>query len=166
MKSRLALGGYFRSWWFDKHGRLVSYDRTPTHNLIVNEAFDPVLDYIVHGATQVDPWYVGLKSTGAVDATDTLATPINWTEITDYTGDRKEYDEAAASGGSIDNSASPATFVFDGVTTIYGAFLCSVSTGTAGIILAVGDFSSAKGPVGIGDYLYVTYTLTIADDGV
>ena len=134
-------------------------------NLITNEGLDHILDVVLHGTTPVSPWYVGLKNAGAAAAADTLASHAAWTENTNYTGDRQEYVEAAASSQSTTNSANKASFpITSDSQTIAGAFLASAATGTSGTLLCVVDFASAKSADN-GDTLEVTYTISAADDG-
>lgn len=134
-------------------------------NLLTNEGLDHLLDVLVGGATQVNPWYVFLKNTGIPAATDTLASHATWTENTNYTGNRQEYIEAAASSQSVTNSASKASFPITVDTqALHGTGLASAATGTVGTLLCVADFSSVKNADN-GDTLEVTYTLNAADDG-
>jgi len=133
-------------------------------NLVVNEGLNHILDVIFHADTPVDPWYVGLKLTGSPAAGDTLPSHGGWTEATGYAEDRKEYIEAAASGQSITNAASKATFAISSTATIDGAFVAAVSAGTGGVLMCAADFASAKG-VSSGDTLEVTYAISAADDG-
>jgi hypothetical protein len=46
--------------------------------------------------------------------------------------------------------------------TIAGAFLCTVSSGTSGILYSAGDFTGGDKSVDSGDTLNVTYTLSTA----
>lgn len=163
IKQRIALGGVFEVVCIGPDG--VEKWREIAHNLITNVGLDHILDIVFHGDTPVSPWYVGLKNTGTVAAGDTLASHAGWTENANYTGDRKAYDEAAASGQSITNSASKAVFAIDTDTqSIHGAFLCSVATTTTGVLICAADFASAKSADN-GDTLEVTYTVSAADDG-
>ena len=134
-------------------------------NLITNEGLDHILDVVLHGTSAVSPWYVGLKNTGSVAAADTLASHAGWAENSNYTGNRQEYVEAAASSQSTTNSANKASFAIDTDSqTIAGAFLASAATGTSGTLLCVVNFSSSKS-ADDGDTLEVTYTISAADDG-
>jgi hypothetical protein len=89
-----------------------------------------------------------------------MASHSSWSEITDYSGDRKEWTEGAAAGGSMTN-ASSVDFSVTGTATIAGAFLNTASTGTAGTLYGVVDFSSARSVIS-GDTLQVTVTVTAA----
>ena len=124
-------------------------------NLVVNEGLYHILDVTLTGATQVSTWYVGLKNTGSVAPADTLANHSGWTEFTDYSGDRPEYQEAR-SGTTVSNSSNKASFSITASGTVYGAFLCSVATGTTGTLLCAKDFSTSKS-VSNGDTLNVQY---------
>lgn len=120
---------------------------------------------LLHGATPVSPWYVGVfEGNYTPVAGDTAATfPANATESTAYDeATRQEYVEAAASSQSTTNSASKATFTFNATKTIYGAFLSSVSTKstTTGTLLAANKAGTAKSVVD-DDQLLITYTLSM-----
>ena len=163
MKTMARIGGIFRVVCKGPDG-LVRWAEE-THNLVTNEGLDHLLDVGFHGATPVSPWYVGLKGSGSVAAADTLPSHAGWTENANYDGSRKEFVEAAASGQSLDNSGSPATFAINADSqTIAGAFLCSAASGTSGTLFCAADFASSKS-ADDGDTLEVTYTLTLADDG-
>lgn len=139
--------------------------REVAHNLVTNVGLNHILDTVFHGGTQITTWYVGLKNTGTVAAADTLASHAGWTENTNYTGDRKEYVEAAAGSQSITNSANKASFSINADSqTIAGAFLTSAATGTSGTLFSAADFASPKS-ADSGDTLEVTYTVSAADDG-
>jgi hypothetical protein len=134
-------------------------------NLVVNTGLNLLLDNLLHNTSQVATWWVGLKNSGTPVSIDTLASHGSWTENSNYTGNRKEYEEAAASGKSITNSANKASFSINADSqTIAGAFLSSVSVGTSGTLLCAADFTSAKSADN-GDTLEVTYTISAADDG-
>lgn len=163
MRAGFRIGGIFEVVCYGPDGR--EKWREVAHNLVTNVGLNHILDVVLHGASQTATWYVGLKNTGAPAAGDTLASHGNWTENDNYTGDRKEYDEAAASSQSITNSASKASFAIDtDAQTIDGAFICSAASGTSGTLLCAADFASSKSADN-GDTLEVTYTISAADDG-
>ncbi len=60
----------------------------------------------------------------------------------------------------IDNSASPAVFNINNTTTVAGAFLATVASGTSGILFSEGDFTGGDKLVANGDTLNVTYTFS------
>jgi len=157
------IGGIFNFECRDANQNLLWTEEV--HNLVTNVGLDNVLDVYLHATAATATWYVGLKGAGAVVAGDTLASHSNWTEFTDYTGDRQAYVEGAASGQSIDNSGSPAAFPITDTGTVAGAFLASVATTTSGVLFAAVDFSASRS-VTSGDTINVTYTISCADDGV
>lgn len=126
-------------------------------NLVVNEGLDHSLSIITVTAN-VSAWYVGLTATAASFAdSDTLASHSGWAEITPYTGDRQAFVAGSISSQSVDNSASPASFsVTNAATTVGGAFMCSASTGTGGILY--GGATIAARAVVNGDTVNVTIT--------
>ena len=129
-------------------------------NLITTEGLNHILDSTFHADTQVTTWYIGLKGTGTPAAADTLASHASWSEITDYSGSRKEWTEGAASSGSMTNSSS-VDFSITGTATIAGAFLASAASGTTGTLYGVVDFASSRAVLS-GDTLQVTVTVTAA----
>jgi len=128
-------------------------------NLIVTEGLNHILDVAFHGDTQATTWYIGLKGSGTPAAGDTLASHGSWSEITDYSGDRKEWTEGAASSGSMTNSSS-VDFSITGSATVAGAFLSSTTDNT-GVLYGVVDFASSRSVLS-GDTLQVTVTVTAA----
>jgi hypothetical protein len=158
----VKMKGFFEFECFDKFGNLKWRDKG--FNDVVNEGLDHILDVVLHGDTPTSPWYVGLTDgTPTVAAADTMASHAGWTEVTDYSGNRQEYVEAAASGQSITNSASKASFSITGTATVGGAFLTADATGTAGVLLCAVAFTGGDKSVANGDTLQVTYTLSAAD---
>jgi len=128
-------------------------------NIIVTEGLNHILDTQFHAGTQVTTWYIGLKGTGTPVGGDTLGSHSSWSEITDYSGSRKEWTEGAASSGSMTN-ASSVDFSITGSATVAGAFLASTTDNT-GVLYGVVDFSSSRSVLS-GDTLQVTVTVTAA----
>jgi hypothetical protein len=154
--------GYFKIDCFDKHGKLKWSEKA--FNAVTHAGCDHTLDTVLHDATQATTWYIGLISiTGwsAFADGDTLASHSGWTEDTNYTGTRKEWTEGAASGQSMTNGTT-VDFAMNASTTIKGAFLCSVTSGTAGTLWCTALFTGGDQGVGNGDTLKVTYTVTAA----
>jgi hypothetical protein len=97
-------------------------------------------------------------------AADTLASHAGWTENTNYTGTRKAVTFGTATTANpsvISNSASPSSFAMNATATIAGAFLCTVSSGTSGVLFSGGDFTGGDKSVASGDTLNVTYTFSL-----
>lgn len=140
------------------------------HNLVVNQGLQSMVSVYLDGATQITTWYLGLitgpGSGTTIAATDTLASHTGWTEFTNYTGNRKTATFGTATTADpsvIDNTASPASFSISGAGgTVAGAFLCSVDTGTSGILFSASDFQSPGDRVVVsGDTLNVQYTFSL-----
>lgn len=163
-RQKLLVGGQFGSEVRNRFGDVIApYEEGP--NLIVNEGLNHILNAVLNGATQVDPWYVGIhKANVAVVAGTTGATVSSLTtEIvaSDIVGTaREEYKEAASTAQSTTNSANKASFVSSVTMTIYGAWLISTSAigDTAGKLLAGSLFGSSRALVAT-DELLVTYTI-------
>jgi len=166
MEQMLA-GGVFTVTCHDKDGNLKWEERN--HNLVVNEGLKDMNDKYFSGSAYTAAWYIGLVQGPASGTTfaaaDTLASHAGWTEDTAYTGNRKTATFGAATTADpsvISNSGSPAQFTMNGTTTIGGAFLCSVDSGTSGILFSASDFQSpGDRSVVNGDVLNVTYTFNL-----
>ena len=144
---------------------LVIAERKYT-NLITTEGADLLWDVMFGGAAASDPWYIGLigsTPTPSVAITDTLASTPGWDELipgTDYTGNRQEWVEAAASSRTKTSSAN-AVFPILTTKTVWGSFLCDVATGTAGTLFSAGAFSVAV-PVVAGNTVNVVFSVQLA----
>jgi hypothetical protein len=167
-----AAGGVFRMECFDKDGNHKWTEEFP--NLVVNEGLKDMNDKYFAGVTYSATWYLGLitgpASGTTFSATQTLASHGTtggggWTEDTAYGGNRKAVTFGAATTADpsvISNSASPAQFTMNGTTTIAGAFLCNVASGTSGILFSASDFQApGDRAVVSADVLNVTYTFSL-----
>jgi len=132
-------------------------------NLVTTEGKNYLLSAGLDGGTQDTTWFVGLTDgTPTAAAGDTLVTHAGWVEVTAYTGNRKAFVGGTASGGSLDNSGSVASFAINAdATTIGGAFLAAVDTGTSGILYAVGAFTGGDVVLNNGSTIEVTATFTV-----
>lgn len=131
-------------------------------NLVVTEGENKYLDATLKTGLASPAWFVGLKGTGTPQDGDTLPTHATWSELNPYSGNRPAWTPGAISAGSVDNSASKASFSITSGTTVYGAFMASVNTGTSGTLLGAGDFTGGSRAVVNGDTLNVTVTCSIA----
>lgn len=117
------------------------------------------------GANYTAAFYVGLKGTGTIAGTDTMASHAGWSEVTGYSqAARPTLTLGAVTSGataSVDNSANKATFSITASITAAGAFVATNSTvgGTTGTLVGASDFSQPR-TMGAGDSLTVTVTLT------
>ena len=163
----MKAGGVFHVQCLDKDGNLKW--ETTKHNLVVNEGLQDMNTKYFKGATYTAAWFLGLitgpGSGTTFAAADTLASKA-WTEFTNYAGARKAVTFGTATTADpsvISNSASPASYTISGAGgTVAGAFLCSVSSGTSGILFSESDFQSPGDRVVVaGDTLNVTYTFSL-----
>jgi hypothetical protein len=160
-------GGVFHVECFDKDGNLKW--ATTKHNLVVNEGLQNMNTEYFKGSTYTADFYLGLitgpGSGTTFAAADTLASKA-WTEFTDYAGSRKAVTFGTATTADpsvISNSASPSSFTISGAGgTVAGAFLCTVASGTSGVLFSESDFQSPGDRVVVsGDTLNVTYTFSL-----
>jgi hypothetical protein len=161
-------GGVFHVQCFDKDGNLKWEEQM--HNLVVSEGLQDMNTNYFKGSSYNAVFYLGLvtgpSSATTYAAADTLASHAGWTEFTNYSGARKAMTFGTASTATpsvIDTSASPAQFSISGAGgTVAGAFVCTVSSGTSGVLFSEADFQSPGDRVVVsGDTLNVTYTFSL-----
>lgn len=161
-------GGVFRVECIGSDGQVKWTDEM--HNLVVNEGLQDMNTQYFKGATYSAAFYLGLitgpSSSTTFVAGDTLATHGGWTEFTNYSGSRKAVTFGTATLADpsvISNSAAPSQFsITGGGGTVAGAFLCTVASGTSGILFSEADFQAPGDRVVVaGDTLNVTYTFSL-----
>jgi hypothetical protein len=160
-------GGVFHVQCFDKDGNLKW--ETSERNLVVNEGLQEMNTEFFKGSAYTAAFFLGLitgpGSGTTFAAADTLASKA-WTEFTDYAGSRKAVTFGTATTADpsvISNSAAPSAFTISGAGgVVAGAFLCTVSSGTSGVLFSESDFQSpGDRTVVSGDTLNVTYTFSL-----
>lgn len=159
-------GGVFTVQCFDKEGNLKWEDSA--HNLVVNAGLQDMNTKYFQGSTYTAAFYMGLVTgpgAGVVYAAgDTLASHA-WTEFTGYSGNRKSMTFGTATTANpsvIANTASPSTFTINATGTVAGAFLCTVASGTSGVLFSEANFTSpGDRNVANGDTLNVVYTFSL-----
>lgn len=160
-------GGVFHVQCFDKDGNLKW--ETTEHNLVMNEGLQDMNTQYFKGLTYTAAFYLGLVtgpgSGTTYSATDTLASH-SWTEFTNYSGSRKAVTFGTATNADpsvISNSASPSSFAINSSGgVVAGAFLCTVSSGTSGVLFSAADFQAPGDRTVVnGDTLNVTYTFSL-----
>ena len=165
--SSARAGGVFHVQCLDKDGNLKW--ETSEHNLVVNQGLQDMNTKYFKGSAYTADFYLGLitgpGSGTTFAAADTLASKA-WTEFTDYAGSRKAVTFGTATTADpsvISNSASPSSFAISGAGgTVAGAFLCTVASGTSGVLFSESDFQSpGDRTVVSGDTLNVTYTFSL-----
>jgi hypothetical protein len=161
-------GGVFTVQCHDKDGNLKWESSVP--NLVVNEGLQNMNTQFFKGSSYTAAWYMGLitgpGSGTTIAAADTLASHAGWTEFTNYSGNRPAITFGTASTADpsvISNSASPSSFsISSSGGVVAGAFICSVTTGTSGVLFSASDFQSpGDRTVVSGDTLNVTYTFSL-----
>ena len=165
---KIQAGGVFHIQCLDKDGNLKWEDQM--HNLVVNEGLQNMNTEYFTGSAYTAAFFLGLVTGPGAGTTyaaaDTLASHAGWTEYTDYTGARKAVAFGTATTADpsvISNSASPASFTISGAGgTVAGAFLCTVDSGTSGVLFSEADFQAPGDRVVVaGDTLNVTYTFSL-----
>lgn len=132
-------------------------------SLITIAGRDKLLDATLKTGLGAPAWYVGLKDIGDILEANTMAAHAAWATITPYSNaTNPALTLGAISGGSVNNSAAPASFTINAPDDIYGAFITDNNAvgGATGILFGGGDFASPR-PVVSGDTLNVTLTITI-----
>lgn len=142
---------------YDRFGNIKWEDTF--RNLVTDAGINSLLDVYFDGATQITAWYCGLKGTGDAAAGDTLASHSGWSEITDYTGDRKAITFGEPSSKSL-AASSAVSFAINGTATVAGAFITSAETGASGTLYSAGNFTGGNRSVIDGDTLNVTPTVS------
>lgn len=164
---RVAGGGVFHFQCFDKDGNLKWEEST--HNLVVNEGLQDMNTQYFKGSAYTAAFYMGLVtgpgSGTSYAAADTLASHSGWTEYTDYAGARKamSFGSATSADPSVIATSSAVSFTISGSGgTVAGGFVCTVSSGTSGVLFSEADFQSPGDRVVVsGDTLNVTYTFSL-----
>ena len=167
---RMGAGGVFTVTCVGADGQEKWSDTF--HNLVVNQGLQDMNSKYFKGIGFTADWYLGLVqgpgSGTTFAAADTLASHAGWTELvpgTAYTGNRKSVTFGTATTADpsvITNSAAPSSFaMLVNGTVVAGAFLCSVATGTSGILFSAGDFTGGDKTVDSGDTLNVTYSFSL-----
>ena len=135
-------------------------------NPVTTAGKNDLLTNYFKGSAYTAAFYVGLIDNAgftAVAATDTAAAHAGWTESSVYTaGTRPALTLGTASAGSIDNSASKASYAINGAATINGAFVITNSTkgGTTGVLYSAASFGATR-TVANSDTLNVQVTLSV-----
>jgi len=167
----VGAGGVYSVVCHDANGNMKWSDTF--HNLVVNQGLQDMNSKYFSGSGYTAAWYLGLVTGPGSGNTylpaNTLASHAGWTENTAYTGNRKAatFGTATTADPSVINNAvatggTPAVFTMNAnAQNIAGAFLCSVTSGTSGILFSVGNFTGGNKTVDSGDTLTVTYEFSL-----
>lgn len=154
-RNGLIIRGFVFAELLDANGNVIWQEHS--ENLVVDEGIDFIIDTALSGSTQDTTFFVGLKDTGSPASNWTLASGL--TEINPYAGNRPAWTENnTGSDQSVSNSSSPASFSINATDTVYGCFLATVDTGTAGTLIGADDFGAPQA-VASGNTLNITYTI-------
>jgi hypothetical protein len=160
-------GGVYHVECLDKDGNLKWSGKM--HNLVVNTGLQDMNNKYFKGSSYTAAFYIGLvtgpASGTSYAAADTLASHAGWTEFSGYSGNRKAVTfgtPTTAAPSVIDSTGSPSSFAITSTATVAGAFICTVASGTSGILFSEADFDSpGDRSVVSGDTLNVSYTFSL-----
>lgn len=175
MLEEVKFGGRFQVEHWRDGEHIATQD---IHNAIVIEGLNSLLNIMFHNDTQIETWYLSLVdvvnfvTTAASDDYANIDGGNQWEEFKNYEYSanataRAEWEEDAASGGSISNT-TVATFDITGAGgDVHGILLVGGGTtpdlqgdsANGGTLWATADFA-ANVNVSATDQLKITYTVT------
>jgi hypothetical protein len=167
MNQTAKAGGVYHVQCLDKDGN-IKWEES-MHNLVVNEGLVDMNTKYFKGSSYTAAFFLGLVTGPGSGTTyaagDTLASHAGWTEFTNYSGSRKvvTFGTATVADPSVLATSSAVGFTISGAGgTVAGAFLCTVASGTSGVLFSEADFQSPGDRVVVsGDTLNVTYTFSL-----
>lgn len=133
--------------------------RETVENIVTTPGKTDIVDKYLKGSTYTAAWYLILAGSGTKAATDTLASHAGWTEATPYSGNRPAITWGTTSGGS--NTATAVNISINATATVAGAGICTVNTGTSGILYSVSDFATSRAVIS-GDTLSVIPSISVS----
>lgn len=133
--------------------------REKVRNLVMTAGKTDIVDKYFKGSSYTAAWYMGLKGAGTIAAGDTLASHAGWSEVTPYSGNRPAITWGTTTSGS--NTATAVSYSITGTSTVAGAFICTVNTGSSGVLYSCSDFAASRN-VASGDTLNVTPTESVS----
>jgi hypothetical protein len=162
----------FTRWMLEHIREDKVIDREFVRNIVTSEGLNNLLDVHFAAGTQISTWYIILWENDYTPvAGDTYATH-GWTETQSYDETtRPVWSPGTIASGSVDNSASKATFTFNASKTIYGGAILGggtnpsqkFNTAGGGTVYAAVRFAASKAVVAT-DVIKITATITAADD--
>jgi hypothetical protein len=136
------------------------------YNTVMTAGKNDLLTNYFKGSSYTAAFYVGLvdnASFSAISAADTASSHAGWLEGVPYSNStRASLALGTPSAGSVDNSASKASFTINATATVNGAFVITNSTksGTTGTLYSASSFGSTRSVLS-GDTLNVQVTLSV-----
>ena len=136
-------------------------------NRVVTTGLNDILDKYFSGSGYTAALYVGLiDDSPTIIAGDTMASHAGWAEVTAYDeSNRQALTMGSASSGSINNSASKASFTIStNATDIGGLFVATDNTkgGTSGTLISAVALTGGDEQLDDDDVVNATYTLTLS----
>lgn len=165
MNEDLGLSGlWIVEAYSGQDGRLLWRD--VSKNLIVTTGRNALLDNTFNASGYTSAWYIGLTgNTPSPAAGDTMGSHAGWTEVTAYDeATRQAYDPAAASSGSLTNTASKAIFTISSNDTALGGVFCTSNNtkgGSTGTLFNCVAFSTGNQTLHDNDVLHVTLVVSL-----
>lgn len=150
-------------------GELLWTERV--ENLIPTEGLNNALSKLYKASAYTAAWYVGLVSNvgfvtfAAGDTAAQIGGSNGWAEATAYAETvRQTLTLGAVSAGSVNNSASLASFTINSPIVLKGGFLSTSATksGTAGVLGGEAAFNEGNQTLASGNIITVEVTLTAA----
>ena len=165
MNEQFKLSSHYTVECFDING--VHKWTREFDNLVVNVGLDDALEQYFNGSAYTAAHFVLLTDgTPTFAAGDTMASHVGWVEVLAYTeANRQNYTPATASGQSVTNIASKATFNINAdTTTIGGTALTTDNTknGGTGTLFGGGPFTTGDATANNGDTVQVTIVVSNA----
>lgn len=161
----LRLGTIYHVECIKPNGEIRWVDKS--HNIVTTVGLNDSLDKHFKASGYTAAWYVGLVSgTPSFALGDTMASHAGWAERDDYSqATRPSLTLGSVANGSVDNSASKATFSITGTMTFGGAFLVNLPTKgqTSGTVYGGAAFSGGNRAAFAGDTINVMLTLTASN---
>ena len=148
-----------------RNGELLWEDTS--ENIVFNAGLDYLIGVALGAVSQEATWWCGL-----LDASPTFSATNTFTdlaELTEYSAaTRPVWVDASTGVGQRDNSGSVAAYTISAACTCGGVFLVATNTkGANGKIVYSGvAFTGGNRILAADDKLEVTYTQSVADDGV
>lgn len=141
-------------------------------NLIVTQFLNSMLDQLFGATAKIGSYYIAPYEGNVTPTASWTAANFtsNSTEFIAYDeATRQAWTTGSASGGSIDNTASKASFTISAApaqTTIWGAALLSASgkSATSGVLVAANKAATARSGLVAGDIITIGYTLSVTDN--
>lgn len=156
----------FIGQWTGRHFRDgVCIANHEGYNFVVSQAkADLLKKYLGTGSVSVGPpWYMGLINNSPVPTLsldDTNISHTGWVELSNYSGNRPQWNANTSAGLTISNSVS-IQWAFTSAGVLRGFFVIDANTGTGNILFSEFATQSAIHVLTGDAYQLDTYTISI-----